>query len=352
MPNDDIPASDISGRLAELIAAQGPISIERYMAEANAHYYARRDPLGRKGDFITAPEISQMFGELIGAWLADLWIRAGEPPVHYVELGPGRGTLAADALRAMRAAGLTPPLHLVETSPPLRVAQAERLPEARWHDDLSTLPHDAPLLIVANEFFDALPIRQFIRTAEGWRERMVAFESGGFVPVAGSVAIDEAIPLHLRGAPIASIVETSAASTAIAGEIARRLASQGGAAIIIDYGHDGTHAGDTLQAVRAHGYADPFATPGASDLTAHIDFTALAEVARAAGLATHGPAPQGAWLGTLGIAARAAALGRAAPDRVDEIAAAHQRLTGPEAMGRLFRAMALIAPGWPEPAGF
>jgi SAM-dependent MidA family methyltransferase len=347
---EDTPT--LADLMAEEIAANGPIPVADYMARANAHYYAHHDPFGAKGDFITAPEISQMFGELIGAWMADLWIRAGRPQVHYVELGPGRGTLAADALRAMHSAGLAPPVHFVETSPVLRAAQKERIPHAVWHDSLDTLPDDRPLLVAANEFFDALPIRQLVKTFSGWRERMVGLGPEGFEPVPGTVSFDDKVPDHLRTAALGSIIEAAPTAMKLARALARRLAAQGGAAIIIDYGHDGTHAGDTLQAVRAHGYADPFATPGASDLTAHIDFTALAEVARAAGLATHGPAPQGAWLGTLGIAARAAALGRAAPDRVDEIAAAHQRLTGREAMGRLFRAMALIAPGWPEPAGF
>ena len=347
-----MPDHDISDRLAALIAAEGPIPIERYMAKANAHYYARRDPLGRPGDFITAPEISQMFGELIGAWLADLWIRAGEPPVHYVELGPGRGTLAADALRAMRAAGMTPPVHLVETSPALRVAQAERLPEARWHDDLSTLPDDAALLVVANEFFDALPIRQFVRTGKGWRERMVGHGSEGFVPMPGVEARDDEIPEHLRMAPAGAIQESSPSARVIVQDLAGRIGRQGGAAILIDYGYAAAAQGDTLQAVRAHAYADPFVSPGASDLTAHVDFSALADAARAEGLRIHGPASQGQWLGMLGLAQRAAALTRAAPERGEEITAAHARLTSSDEMGQLFKAMAFAAPGWPEPAGF
>jgi SAM-dependent MidA family methyltransferase len=163
----------VADRLARLIGQSGPISVAQYMAEANAHYYATRDPLGRGGDFTTAPEISQMFGELIGLWLADIWARTESPTAaRYVELGPGRGTLAADALRAMRPAGLTPPVHFVETSPVLRRRQAKRVPEARWHDDAGTLPDDAPLLVVANEFFDALPVGSW------WRARAAGGEAG------------------------------------------------------------------------------------------------------------------------------------------------------------------------------
>ena len=284
----------LEARLQARIAAEGPISVADYMAEANAHYYATRDPFGVDGDFTTAPEISQMFGELIGIWLADLWQRAGEPKtVRYVELGPGRGTLAEDALRAMRGAGLAPPVELVETSPVLRAAQAERVP-ARWHDDLSSLPASGPLLVVANEFFDALPVRQF--DVEG-RELTIALDDGGFV----------------RDGPVET--EMSPASLEIVADLARRLAAQGGAALIVDYGHDRPGTGDTLQAVSGHAYADPFEAPGERDLTAHVDFHALARPPRAAGVRIFGPAPQGAWLNAMGIKLRAAALAKAAPER-------------------------------------
>jgi NADH dehydrogenase [ubiquinone] 1 alpha subcomplex assembly factor 7 len=317
-------------RLRARIAAEGPISVADYMAEANAHYYASRDPIGAAGDFVTAPEISQMFGELAGIWLADLWQRAGRPEAaRYVELGPGRGTLAADALKAMRGTGLEPPVELVETSPLLRAAQAERV-AARWHDDLSTLPEAGPLLVVANEFFDALPVRQF----EGERELCVGIANGRFV----------------RDGIVET--ETSPAGLAIAEDLARLLARRGGGALIVDYGHDRPGAGDTLQAVSAHAFADPFEAPGGRDLTAHVDFHALAAAARRGGARVFGPVPQGAWLEAMGIRLRAAALAKAAPERVDEIAAARRRLTAPDQMGRLFKAMALVAPGWPEPAGF
>jgi SAM-dependent MidA family methyltransferase len=317
-------------RLRRRIAAEGPIPVSGYMAEANAHYYATRDPLGAAGDFTTAPEISQMFGELIGLWLADLWLRSGRPDgAHYVELGPGRGTLAADALRAMRGAGLTPDAHFVETSPVLRQAQAARVPGATWHDDLSTLPDQGPLLVVANEFFDALPIEQFdgkggIRTI-GW-------VGGRFVPL-GDVE-----------------TERSPASLAIAADLSRRIAGQGGGALIIDYGHDRPGRGDTLQAVYRHAYADPFEAPGGRDLTAHVDFSALAGAAE--GVRVSGPVPQGAWLDAIGLSLRAAALASATPERTEEIAAARDRLSAPGQMGRLFKVLAFSAPQWQEPAGF
>ncbi|WP_380879923.1 class I SAM-dependent methyltransferase [Sphingomonas sp. DBB INV C78] len=347
-----IAPSSCEDRLSRLIEAMGPIPISQFMAEANAAYYAAKDPLGATGDFITAPEISQMFGELIGLWLADLWQQSEREPVAYVELGPGRGTLAEDATRAMRAVGLTPAIHFVETSPALRAIQAERFPNAAWHDDLSTLPTNKPLLVVANEFFDALPIRQLIRAVNGWRERMIAFGPDGFAPVAGDVPVDALVPPRLHDAPPGSIIESSPASAAIARDLAGRIADQGGAALIVDYGYAGYAAGDTLQAVHAHAYADPFARPGTRDLTAHVDFTALDHAARAEGLHVHGPVTQGEWLELLGIGARAAALTQGAPARADEIEAARRRLTHVEEMGDLFKVMALTAPEWPEPAGF
>jgi NADH dehydrogenase [ubiquinone] 1 alpha subcomplex assembly factor 7 len=317
--------------LKRRIAEQGPISVADYMEAANASYYSSRDPFGAAGDFVTAPEISQMFGELIGLWLADLWQRAGRPRnSHYVELGPGRGTLAADALRAMAGAGLALAAELVETSPALRAAQAERL-AARWHADLATLPGDGPLLVVANEFFDALPIRQF--AADG-RELRIGLDGERFVR---------------DGEPV---TESSPASLAVVADLARRLAAQGGAALIVDYGHARPGTGDTLQSVSRHAFADPFAAPGTRDLTAHVDFAALAAAARGAGVRVAGPLAQGAWLDAMGLSLRAAALAKAAPERTEEIAAARDRLAAPDQMGRLFKAMALVAPAWPEPAGF
>lgn len=338
--------------IAAAIAIHGPIPVAHFMAAANRHYYATRDPLGAGGDFTTAPETSQMFGELIGLWLADLWARGGKPDAHYVELGPGRGTLAADALRAMKSAGLEPAVHFVETSPVLRDRQRERHPGAMFHDDVETLPANAPLLIVANEFFDALPVRQIVHAANGWRERHIAWSPPLFVPVASGSRLDEILPEHLRSAPVGSIIETSPASAAITRQLAHRIATQGGAALIVDYGYEGPAVGDTLQAVRGHAFANPFEEPGERDLTAHVDFGTLAEAAQAEGARSFGPVTQGALLEALGIRARAERLAEASLDRREEIAAAVERLTGAAQMGTLFKALALTAPDWPLPAGF
>jgi len=346
------PPLTCADAIAAAIAIQGPIPVAHFMAAANRHYYATRDPLGADGDFTTAPEISQMFGELVGLWLADLWLRAGKPEVSYVELGPGRGTLAADALRAMRSAGLIPPVHFVETSATLRDRQRERVPGATFHDGLESLPGDRPLLIVANEFFDALPVRQLVHAANGWRERHVAWADPLFVPVASGPRLDDILPEALRSAPGGSVIETSPASAAIARQLGHRLANQGGAALIIDYGYEGPAVGDTLQAVRAHAYANPFEEPGERDLTAHVDFATLAEAARAEDARSFGPVGQGAWLQAMGIGVRAERLSAAAPERREEVAAAVERLTAAEQMGTLFKVLALTAPDWPEPAGF
>ena len=337
-----------------LIATTGPISIAHYMAESNARYYNARDPLGQAGDFVTAPEISQMFGEMVGLWLADVWIRAGATvPVHYVELGPGRGTLASDALRAARRFGFRPNVHFVEASRALRAVQADAHPEAQWHEDLSRLPTDGPLLIVANEFLDALPVRQAVRTAQGWRERMVGLgEDGRLVPVIGSRPMDAAIPPSMTDAPEGAILETCPAAAAIIFEVAGRLATQGGTALFIDYGHAEPHIGSTLQAVRAHQKVDPFAEPGEADLTALVDFAALDAVAQSRGARSMGTVEQGAWLRALGIEARAAALVERAPEHAQAIASALDRLVSESQMGRLFKVMGLAAPGWPDGAGF
>ena len=347
------PAEPLADIFARLIARTGPISLMHYMGEANARYYASRDPLGGGGDFITAPEISQMFGELIGLWLADIWTRAGRPgPVHYVELGPGRGTLARDALSAAARFGLTPDVHLVESSAALRAVQQAALPEARWHHDLGSVPLDGPVLIVANEFFDALPIRQLVNTEDGWRERMVGIEQGRLLPVAGSLPMDAAVPEARRSAPTGTIIETCPGAAAIVDEIATRLAAQGGAALLIDYGYDEARTGSSLQAVRAHRKRDPFAAPGDCDLSAHVDFAALAEAALGRGARWLGTVPQGRWLRDLGIDMRADTLSASAPEQADALQAGKQRLTGDDQMGLLFKVMGLAAPSWPDGAGF
>jgi len=351
-PPSDSTDGALPERLARAIALAGPIPVSQFMAAANAHYYATRDPFGSAGDFVTAPEISQMFGELVGAALADGWARAGGGTAHYVELGPGRGTLAIDALRVMARAGLSPAVHLIETSPVLRAAQRERLPQAEWHNTLDSLPADGPLLIVANEFFDALPVRQIVRAADGWRERRVACQDVLFLPVVGGDTLDAIVPETLRDAAPGSVVETSPAAVAAMRVLARRVAAQGGMMLAIDYGYDGPAVGDTLQAVHAHGYANPFEAPGERDLTAHVDFGTLAAAARAEGAVTHGPAAQGGWLTALGIEARARALAAAHRDRGAEIEAARVRLTAPRQMGTLFKVLAVVAPHWPVPAGF
>jgi SAM-dependent MidA family methyltransferase len=339
-------------RLARAITLAGPIPLSQFMGAANTHYYATRDPLGARGDFTTAPEISQMFGELIGLWLADLWDRAGRPATRYVELGPGRGTLARDALRAMAKAGLAPPVHFVETSPILRDEQAKAVPNAEWSLDMVGVEDDIPLLIVANEFFDALPIRQLVKTEMGWRERLVACQDTLFLPIVGDRGFDQIIPHHLRGADPGSILETSPATLAILRALAERLLAQGGAALIVDYGHEGPAIGDTLQAVRGHAYANPFDEPGEADLTAHVDFAMIREAAELEGLTVHGPVTQGAFLSALGIGPRAEALAKAQPERAEGIAQDRDRLIDDDKMGELFKVIALTAPGWPAPEGF
>ena len=347
------PRLTLGERLRRQIEVGGPISIAHYMAEANAHYYGTRDPLGVGGDFVTAPEISQMFGELVGLCLADVWQRSGRRAgALYVELGPGRGTLAVDALRAMEAAALAPQPHLVETSPVLRDRQRAVLPTAQFHDDLDTLPDQGLLLVVANEFFDALPVRQMVRTDTGWRERVVIAEEDRFVPIPGYRAMDGAVPPALADADVGSIVEVSPAAAMVALALANRIAKQGGAALIIDYGYEGPAAGDTLQAVRGHAHADPFADVGESDLTAHVDFTLIGNMARQAGLTVLGPVGQGDFLGMLGIDARAAQLARQSPERAEDVTAARMRLMSAEQMGTLFKVMAFVHPDWATPEGF
>jgi NADH dehydrogenase [ubiquinone] 1 alpha subcomplex assembly factor 7 len=317
--------------LRERILAEGPISVEAYIEACNSYYYATRDPLGATGDFTTAPEISQMFGELIGAALADCWRRAGSPKeTLYVELGPGRGTLAADALRVMRQAGLEPGVHFVEASPVLRAEQARNVPVAHWHDSIGEVPH-APLLVAANEFLDALPIRQFVAGIE----RRVDVVGGG-------LAFDRD----------GDVTEDSPAREAVVTELARRLARDGGAALIVDYGHSRSAPGDTLQAVRGHKFAHVLQRPGDQDLTAHVDFEAVSNAARAAGAQVTRVIAQGDWLERLGIRARAEALAKAHPDRAEEIETARRRLCDSGEMGLLFKVIAIHSPEWAAPAGF
>jgi NADH dehydrogenase [ubiquinone] 1 alpha subcomplex assembly factor 7 len=368
----------LGDRLAARIARLGPITVADYMAEVltdpEAGYYMTGDPFGARGDFVTAPEVSQMFGELIGLWCADTWARMGAPdPMLLVELGPGRGTLMADALRALAVApgcraALRP--QLVEISPALRARQRETLAaagvgasggiEASWHQRLDRVP-EGPLLVIANEFFDALPIRQFERRPEGWCERLVGLGRGGkglaFAlgsPGAPPDALAQVpIPAELRAAPAGAVIEVSAPSIATAGEIGRRLAAHGGAALIVDYGHAAPRTGATLQAVRRHAAQAVLVEPGSADLTAHVDFAALARAATEAGARAHGPVGQGELLEALGIGARAEALRRGAtPAQAAAVDAARHRLTDGAEMGALFKALALSHPGLGAPAGF
>jgi NADH dehydrogenase [ubiquinone] 1 alpha subcomplex assembly factor 7 len=347
------PARSLADIFRRLIATTGPISLAHYMAESNARYYSAADPLGAGGDFITAPEISQMFGELIGLWLADMWIRAGrEEPAYYVELGPGRGTLARDALRAMSRYGVQPQVHLVETSLALKELQLQAVPGAQFHDDLSNIPFEGPILLVANEFLDALPLRQLIRTGAGWREVMVAVDGERFVCVPGARPMDTALPESRRDEPEGTLIETSPAMASIIYEVAGRLAQQGGAALFIDYGHAEARTGSTFQAVRRHRKVAPFDAPGEADLTAHVDFAMLAQVAQSRGCRWLGTVTQGEWLRALGIEGRAEALSEFAPQHREALHSAMHRLTDADQMGDLFKVMGLAAPNWPDGVGF
>ena len=340
----------LGARIAQLIEAQGPISVAEFMALANDAYYASRDPLGRQGDFITAPEISQVFGELIGLWIVQAWAAQGRPRAkRLVELGPGRGTLMADALRAARVVpefldGLE--VVLVEASPRLRAAQAERVPGARWADRFDGSLGDAPLFLIANEFFDALPVRQFVKTAAGWRERMVTLGANRALAFALS-------PLAVPGpadAPLGGVMEMCPAARAIAADIARAVQTTGGAALIVDYGYDAPGFGETLQAVRGHAFADILAHPGETDLSTHVDFSALA--AAAADAAAFGPVTQGAFLERLGIFARVERLVAANPPAASSLRSGAERLIHPDEMGKMFKVLAILPASAPPPPGF
>ncbi len=321
--------------------------LDAYMARANAAYYATRDPYA---DFTTSPEITQVFGELLGLWAAVTWQAMGQPdPVLLVECGPGRGTLMADALRA--AGGVAAPfraalrVHLVETSPKLRAQQKARVSEAIWHDALEDVP-PGPMLLLANEFLDALPIRQFVRRGAGWAERFV--DGGAF-------AEQPAAPPELDAAHAddGAVMELCEPARAVAEHVARRVVRDGGAALFLDYGPAESALGDSLQALHVGRPANPLAEPGSADLTAHVDFAALAWVARAAGAAVHGPAPQGLFLTRLGLFQRTGRLAQTQPSlRAAALVQAAQRLAEPDRMGKLFKALAICHPALPCPAGF
>ena len=336
---------------AEGILAEAPERLDRFMARASSAYYAGRDPFGAGGDFVTAPEMTQAFGECLGLWASIAWQGMGRPdPVLLVELGPGRGTLMADAMRAIAemAPGFRAALrvHLVETSPRLRQAQADRLGTAvtAWHDDITTLP-PGPAIVLANEFLDALPIRQFVRRGDGWMERFVAGGRFAERPAADAPPLPDA-------AEEGAVKEVNEPARSLVAALAARIAAQSGVALFLDYGPERGGFGDSLQAMTRHGSADPLGEPGAADVTAHVDFAALAAAAAGAGSKVSGPLPQGVFLARLGLFTRAAMLARMDPAGAGRHLAAAQRLAAPEHMGRLFKALCLSHPALPPLPGF
>jgi NADH dehydrogenase [ubiquinone] 1 alpha subcomplex assembly factor 7 len=356
----------LEAEIRALIGAKGALSVAEYMGLCLGHpvhgYYMTRDPFGARGDFVTAPEISQMFGELIGLWAVTLWHMMGRPEaVQLVELGPGRGTLMADMLRVATVAPAfraVLSVHLVETSPALRACQEDTLfrhdVPTYWHDDVTDVPW-APSIIIANEFFDALPVHQAAKVADGWRERMVAVEDDRLVFTLDPELIwrpDDALPSVLRSAPVGAVFEWR--DDRIVRHLAR-YATRYGAALVIDYGHGESGIGDTLQAVAGHGFVDPLAEAGEADLTAHVDFEAMGAAAMGEGARVHGPVPQGAFLHRLGIVERAAKLrAGATAAQADAIDAALARLTagGRTGMGELFKVMAFAHPAVGALPGF
>ncbi|MFC7049617.1 class I SAM-dependent methyltransferase [Emcibacter nanhaiensis] len=363
--------NELKQHLINLIDLQGPIPLSLYMAEALGNpehgYYMKQDPFGMKGDFTTAPEISQMFGEVVGLWFANNWLNMGSPPkIHLVEVGPGRGTLMVDMLRAMKIVpGLLDSLslHLVEMSPALRKIQGEKISpylSPTWHDRLGDVLQeatDAPLFLIGNEFFDALPIRQFQKGPKGWHERLVGLDANReqlqFVLSPEPVITPDLIPDALIRAEEGAIAEVCSAAENLARDVAGHLKDYGGAALFIDYGHDRHGTGDTFQALEQHEYVDVFKNPGNADLTAHVNFQRLKECAEAAGGRVLGPVPQGDFLTAVGIEQRASSLlVTATEQQKTDIMSALKRLVSPDEMGTLFKVMAIIDPGLPEPAGF
>ncbi|MFC3051765.1 class I SAM-dependent methyltransferase [Kordiimonas pumila] len=349
--------------MIERIATSGPMTIADYMAECLMHpehgYYQKETVFGADGDFITAPEVSQMYGEMLGLWLADRWYKMGKPDgVQLIELGPGRGTLMSDMLRATAAvegfqSALT--VHFVEASEQLRKLQAELVPFAHWHDTLAQVP-DGPSLIVANEFFDALPIHQFEKFQGNWLERRINAEGEDFTlvltPPTPKLALTEET-LRQSGAE-GSILEVCPSALSIAGDIAERLDKNGGAALIIDYGYRKSAHGDTFQALKEHTFISPLLEPGTADITAHVAFDQLAKAATSKGAVSYGPAAQGMFLMALGIGARAQQLSDhiGSEEGQSRILSELKRLTAGEEMGTLFKVLALQDKKLAPPAGF
>lgn len=360
--------SPLEAEIRRRIAVAGPMPVSEYMALCLGHpehgYYMTRDPLGVRGDFITAPEVSQMFGELIGLWLAAVWKQMGSPEnVRIIELGPGRGTLMKDALRALQVLpGFREAiaLHLVEISPALKAQQERTLENAPvpifWHERLGDVP-DGPCIVVANEFFDALPVSQAVKRKDGWHERCVGIDAEDRLafteapdPIPG---FDRILPPAVRTAANSMIFEWRADNAPL--ELGRRIARNGGAALVIDYGHAESAVGDTLQAVGRHAYADVLSSPGDVDLTAHVDFEALRRAVEAMGVNGFGPIEQARLLQRLGIDTRAEKLkARAGDAGADSIEKALARLTGygRNEMGGLFKAIAFAHPSLGVPPAF
>ena len=359
--------SPLLSEIKKLIKSSGPMPVWRYMELCLMHpkhgYYLSRDPLGREGDFTTAPEVSQMFGELLGLWAASVWKAIGSPPLlRLIEIGPGRGTMTADALRALR---VLPPLyqalsiHLVEVNPVLREKQKATLSGTRnltWHDTIDDVP-DGPSVIFANEYFDVLPIHQAVKRENGWHERTVELDDGGKLAFgAASEPIprfEVLLPPWVRAAPVGAVFEWRPDAEIM--RIASRVRDQEGAALIIDYGHVRSDAGDTLQAIARHSFADPLENPGQADVTAHVDFQALVRATEDLGAGVHGPVPQGDFLKRLGIETRAVNLmAKATREASEDVASALKRLVGGgrSGMGQMFKVLGISEPNLTTLAGF
>jgi NADH dehydrogenase [ubiquinone] 1 alpha subcomplex assembly factor 7 len=351
--------------LKALLGSRAGLSVAEFMAwcltEGKGAYYRAADPIGQSGDFITAPEVSQIFGELIGLWAGAVWQSMGQPaPIQLIELGPGRGTLIVDALRALRVLPeflAAMELHFVERSERLRERQRHAIVgrfAPVWHESLADIP-DAPAIIIANEFFDALPVTQYVHSGGTWRERVVRLGEGGQpVFAAGDAVALPELPAAASEPEEGEILETRPSALPVIEAIGRRARRFPTAALIVDYGYSGDAYGDTLQAVRAHNYADPLTAPGESDLSAHVNFAELARMAEGCGLTAYGPMPQGHFLLALGLETR---LRKLLASPLDELARQNlvlgsRRLIDPQQMGELFKAMALVSPGVPAPPPF
>ncbi|MEW9804620.1 class I SAM-dependent methyltransferase [Mesorhizobium sp. ZMM04-5] len=355
--------NSLAERIAGQIRAAGPLSVADYMAiclfDPEDGYYTNREPFGAAGDFVTAPEVSQMFGELVAVWLSEAWRAAGCPPEATVaEVGPGRGTLMKDMARTLRR--IAPDLcagagfALVEASPRLAAVQRATLagagPDFTWHDTLDSLP-DAPLFIVGNEIFDALPLRQFVKRDGRWLERAIGLgDNGGFIFGIGTATLAaDALPPGAASKPDGTVFEIAPVREAMMAMIGARIARRGGAGIFFDYGHLAPGFGDTFQAVRRHRGADVFGDPGQADLTSHVDFAALARVAQAHGLQAE-MSTQAEFLLGMGLLERAGRLGQAADETAREkIASEVERLAGPDQMGDLFKVLAVLPTGVDAP---